>query len=136
VPAQPPTARQSGPGTARTVQQGTSQAGNKSNVPGNATRLYAIDEQVSDVEPSDIRGTILIQSSCARVLFDTGASLSVISYPFVVNLGIKPVDTGTIIQIETVTGSHSIPKHVCYKCPLLINDTLFEWDLVAIDMYG
>ncbi|WP_375667735.1 hypothetical protein, partial [Bartonella sp. AC130YNZD] len=90
VPVQPPTARQSGPGTARMVQQGNSQMGNKSNVPGNATRLYALDEQASDIGPSVVRGTILIQSSCARVLFDTGATISVIASSFTNRLGLLP----------------------------------------------
>ncbi|MBM1124194.1 retroviral-like aspartic protease family protein, partial [Klebsiella pneumoniae] len=125
------------PGTARTVQQGTSQAGNRSNVPGNATRLYAIDEQASDqVGPSVVRGTILIQSSCAHVLFDTGATLSVIASSFTNRLGLIPEDSGTLMQFDTVVGTHTIPKRVCYRCPLILNDRQFEWDLVVLEMSG
>ena len=46
------------------------------------------------------------------------------------------MDSGTCLQFETVTGTHTVLKHICYKCPLLINDKFFEWDLIALEMSG
>ena len=110
---------------ARPVQQSQAQSGGNrgatgSNVVGQGTtaRQFAIDEHTSDREGQVVvRGTILLHSSCARVLFDTGASLSVISFIFALNLGLIPEDSGTFIQFDTITGSHTIPKHICYKMP-------------------
>ena len=96
---------------------------------------FGYDEQVGDhAGPAVVRGTILLQSSVARVLFDTGSSISIIAYSLAHNLGLEPVDSGTFIQFETVTGTHAFPKHVCYDCPIVINDTLFAWDLIVLEM--
>ena len=147
TPAQLPVVRQSGTrqagsgqadsGTVRPAQPNRSQAGSNIAVPREPSRVFAIDEQVADRDGSAVvRGTILCQSSFARVLFDTGSSISVIVCSFANNLGLEPVDSETFLQFETVTGTHTIPKHVCYKCPFLINDTFFEWDLIALEMLG
>ena len=61
-----------------------------------------------------------------RFLFDTGSSISVIAHSFADNLGLEPVDSGTCFQFEIVIGTHTVPKHICYKCPFIVDDKLFE----------
>ena len=70
-------------------------------MPREPSRAFAIDEQVADRDGTAVvRGTILCQSSFARVLFDTGSSISVIACSFANNLGLEPVDSGSVFNLK------------------------------------
>ena len=102
-------------------------------VPGELSCVFVVDDHVPDsARPVVVRGTILLHFSCASVLVDTGSSLSVISYSFVYNLGLNPVDFGKFLSFETVTATHTTPKRLCYQCSLVIHDKFFEWNLFAL----
>ena len=68
------------------------------------------------------------------MLFNTGSSLFISTYTFVVNFGLEPVYSETFLQFETVTGTHMLAKCICYKCSIFVNDKLLEWDLIALEI--
>ncbi|KAJ9551511.1 hypothetical protein OSB04_015556 [Centaurea solstitialis] len=64
-------------------------------------RAYQMVTAEAEETPEVVTGTFLVNSLCANVLFDTGATYSYVSPLFVGKLGIKPKKLNVILEVET-----------------------------------
>ena len=100
----------------------------------NAGRVYATTARDAANIPGIISGTLLIGNRDARVLFDTGATHSVVSSSFVKHLGVKSCELLSSICISTAVGM-SVDVHVEYpNCPVRIGDHVLPATLLPLHM--
>ncbi|KAJ9538250.1 hypothetical protein OSB04_030983 [Centaurea solstitialis] len=64
-------------------------------------RAYQMVTAEAEETPEVVTGTFLVNSLCANVLFDTGATYSYVSPLFAGKLGIKPKKLDVILEVET-----------------------------------
>ncbi|KAI3672540.1 hypothetical protein L6452_38630 [Arctium lappa] len=83
-------------------------------------------EEVPDV----VAGTFLVNSTCARVLFDSGATCSFISPTFAQYLGLKPKRLGREFGVETADANQVLVREVFEGCVVDI-----EGSLVPVVLY-
>ncbi|XP_057504717.1 uncharacterized protein LOC130788169 [Actinidia eriantha] len=100
-------------------------------------RVYVITDATtipSQTEPSVVRGILLLFSSWARVLIDSGASHSFLSSSFASALELKVDVLRPSLFLESPVGGRVSLDRICRKCELVISDRLFVFDFVLLDM--
>ena len=83
-----------------------------------------------------VAGTLLIDSNLARVLFDSGATHSFVSYAFCQNLTGPLATLDRIYDIEIADGSHVRVNRMYPDCSLDINGRNFPINLLPIGIKG
>ncbi|XP_062012153.1 uncharacterized protein LOC133728711 [Rosa rugosa] len=81
-----------------------------------------------------MEGTLIAYSTHAHILFDTGASDSLISATFVTTLGLTPSEHDEILTVSTPLEKSTTLTKVCKSCPIHVLDTEFPMDLIVINL--
>src|SRR3954470_2410466 len=77
---------------------------------------------------------ILVSCSLARVLFDSGASHSFISYSFAKSLGLTYETLAQLLAVTTPVSGLTVLTHICRRCTIKI--VYYDWyfDLILLDL--
>ncbi|GKF29810.1 putative reverse transcriptase domain-containing protein, partial [Tanacetum coccineum] len=102
---------------------------------GNAIgRAYAIRDAEQGQRPNVVMSTFLINSSYARVLFDSGSDKSFVNSSFSHLIDIKSVRLNTSYEVELADGKTVSTNTVLRGCTLNLVNHLFEIDLMPIEL--
>ena len=83
-----------------------------------------------------VEGTFLINSRPARILFDTGASISVIASSFIYDINIVPSVLEIPYEISSPLGQRVILRQVCKDCIVSLDDQQYLVDLVVLSLHS
>ena len=97
-------------------------------------RVYAITPQVESADQPVIQGTFLLSHLWARVLFDSGASHSLIVASVVIEFGLEVETLEEPLYVSSPLGTRARLKMICRGCLLEISGTLLTVDLRIMDM--
>nr|GEZ71746.1 hypothetical protein [Tanacetum cinerariifolium] len=86
------------------------------------------DKLVHDV----VTGTIIINSIPARVLYDSGASVSFVSYEFSKNLSTPPNKLPFLLEVEIADNKVLVVSNMYLKVEIEIDDSTFMINLIPI----
>ena len=100
--------------------------------PPNATRLAFLPG--NQANGAMVEGTFLINSRPARILFDTGASISVIASSFMHASNLIPSVLEIPYEISSPLGQRVILRQVCKDCIVSLDDQQFMIDLVVLSL--
>ncbi|GJV06266.1 putative reverse transcriptase domain-containing protein [Tanacetum coccineum] len=96
------------------------------------TRVYMMATEEDKVVRNVVTGTILVNSILARVLYDSGASVSFISYEFSKNLSTPPNKLPLPLEVELPDSKVVIVSKVYHDVEIEIDDSYFKIDLIPI----
>jgi hypothetical protein len=103
----------------------------------NAAREHLNHVHVEEAEesPDILMGMFLVHSTLARVLFDSGASHSFVTEPFVKKSGMTPtlMDRLMIVQIPRSTAKTRLS---CKQVPIIIQGAPFQAELIVLGAQG
>nr|GEU71602.1 reverse transcriptase domain-containing protein [Tanacetum cinerariifolium] len=88
--------------------------------------------QEDKLVPDVISATILVYSLPARVLYDSGASVSFVSYEFSKNLSTPPNKRVFPLEVEIADSKVVVTSNVYHDVEIEINDSTFRIDLIPI----
>ncbi|GKD76054.1 putative reverse transcriptase domain-containing protein [Tanacetum coccineum] len=91
-------------------------------------RAAGEDKLVHDV----VTGAILVNSIPARVLYDSGASVSFVSYEFSTNLSTPPNKLPFPLKVEITDSKVVVVFNVYREVEIEIDDNIFRIDLIPI----
>ena len=114
-----------GRGRGRGPQEGTS---------GVQGRVYVITSPAESADQPVIQVTFLLSRLWARVLFDSGASHSLIAASVVIELGIEVNTLEEPLYVSSPLGIRARTGMICCGCELEISGTLLTVDLRIMDM--
>ncbi|XXG82454.1 hypothetical protein AAC387_Pa10g0401 [Persea americana] len=130
-------ATQQKPPTARPQQ-----AGNKprnysggAQIPRMPAQAYAITDQDPEATNEVVEGTLLIEGLSARVLFDSGSTLSFVTPHFASHFSTPPSSTISVITVTAAMGNVSETDKVYLRSKIQIGDHTFLADLVVLGMH-
>ncbi|GKA55998.1 putative reverse transcriptase domain-containing protein [Tanacetum coccineum] len=95
-------------------------------------RLYTMTIEEDKVVHDVVTGTILVNSMLARVLYDSGASVSFVSYEFSKNLSIPPNKLPFPLEVEIVDNKVVVVSNVYRDGEIEIYDNTFRINLIPI----
>ncbi|GJY21965.1 putative reverse transcriptase domain-containing protein [Tanacetum coccineum] len=117
------------------------QAKQKQNMPTDFARLppatgrvYATTRDQAAKTSGTITGTLYIDDRTVFVLFDTGATHSIISTTFAKKLNMNPTPLIERIIISTPMKNHMLIDHEYVNCPLRFDDRIRPANLLPIHM--
>ena len=96
--------------------------------------VYAITPQAKSADEPVIQGTFLLSRIWARVLFDSGASHSLIAASIVIELGLEVETLEEPLYVSSPLGIRARIGMICRGCELEISGTLLTVDLKIMDM--
>ncbi|XP_028101050.1 uncharacterized protein LOC114300363 [Camellia sinensis] len=123
-------------GQSRTQQPGDAN-GKKPWVPnqGATGRVFALQEEEDDGNPSVIQGILILMNSCVQVLFDSRASPHFfISASCVTTLGLKPEQLETPMSVASSLGGQTRVDLVCKSCELGVSSLRLTCNLRVMKM--
>ena len=97
-------------------------------------RVYGVTPQADSADQPIIQGTFLLSRLWARVLFDSGASLSFIVVSVVIELGLEVETLEEPLYVSSPPGIKVRIGMICRGCELEISGTLLTVDLRIMDM--
>ena len=71
-----------------------------------------------------MEGTFFVNSRPARILFDTGASISVVASSFMHDSGLVPVELDIPYEISSPLGQKVILRQICRDCVVSLDDQI------------
>src|SRR4051812_42362161 len=89
---------------------------------------------IEPLECSVIRGTISVYTSYARVLIDTGASHSFISYAFSKTVGLRLDRLREPLEVSTPVSGMAVLNEICRGCDLEIAGHKLSFDFILLRM--
>ncbi|GKD43439.1 putative reverse transcriptase domain-containing protein, partial [Tanacetum coccineum] len=101
-------------------------------IPNPTARVYMMATKEDKVKPNVVTGTILVNSKPTRVLYDSGASVSFVSYEFSKNLSIPPNKLPLPLEVEIAGDKVVVVSNVYREVEIEINDSVFRIDLIPI----
>nr|GEU99931.1 putative reverse transcriptase domain-containing protein [Tanacetum cinerariifolium] len=104
----------------------------KERIPNQTSRVYMMATEEDKVKPDVVTGIILVNSKPARVLYDSGASVSFVSYEFSKNLSIPPNKLPLPLEVEVASDKVVVVSNVYREVDLEIDDNVFRIDLIPI----
>ncbi|GJU19323.1 putative reverse transcriptase domain-containing protein [Tanacetum coccineum] len=104
----------------------------KAGIPNPTARVYMMATEEDKVKPDVVTGTILVNSKPARVLYDSGASVSFVSYEFSKNLSIPPNKLPFPLEVEIAIDKVVVVSNVYREVEIEIDDSVFRIDLIPI----
>ncbi|GJV05746.1 putative reverse transcriptase domain-containing protein [Tanacetum coccineum] len=104
----------------------------KAGIPNPTARVYMMATEEDKVKPDVVTGTILVNSKPARVLYDSGASVSFVSYEFSKNLSIPPNKLPLPLEVEIAGDKVVVVSNVYREVEIEIDDNVFRIDLIPI----
>src|SRR3954462_9639766 len=100
-------------------------------------RAFAMAPPQAPTEPQErsvIRGTISVYTSNARVLIDTDASHSFVSYSFCETLGLRLDRLYEPLEVSTPVSGVAVLTDICRGCDLKITGHNLGFDFVLLAM--
>ncbi|GJX19041.1 putative reverse transcriptase domain-containing protein [Tanacetum coccineum] len=104
----------------------------KARIPNPTTRVYMMATEEDKVKLDVVTGTILVNSKPARVLYDSGASVSFVSYEFSKNLSIPPNKLPLPLEVEIAGDKVVVVSNVYREVEIEIDDNVFRIVLIPI----
>ncbi|GJY81295.1 hypothetical protein Tco_0494046 [Tanacetum coccineum] len=104
----------------------------KTGIPTPTARAYMIATEEDKVVCDVVIGTILINSIPARILYDSDASVSFVSFKFSKNLSTPPNKLPFPIEIEIAGKEIVVVSKVYQDVEIEIDDSFFRIDLIPI----
>ncbi|GJS61110.1 putative reverse transcriptase domain-containing protein [Tanacetum coccineum] len=101
-------------------------------IPNPMARVYMMVTEEDKVKPDVVIGTILVNSKPTRVLYDSGASVSFVSYEFSRNLSIPPNKLPYHLEVEIADDKVVVVSNVYREVEIEIDDNVFRIDLIPI----
>ncbi|XP_071740011.1 uncharacterized protein [Rutidosis leptorrhynchoides] len=81
-----------------------------------------------------VSGTFLVNSKFAKVLFDSGADMSYVSFKYAATLDCPLCDLDSPLQVEIANGRFSVANGVYRNCVIDFGIEKFNIDLVPITL--
>nr|GEU64583.1 zinc finger, CCHC-type, retrotransposon Gag domain protein [Tanacetum cinerariifolium] len=104
----------------------------KTGVPTPTVRAYMMATEEDKVVRDVVTGTILVNSIPARVLYDSGASVSFVSFKFSKNLPSPPNKLSFPLEVD-IAGNEIVAVPKVYRdVEIEIDDSVFKIDLIPI----
>ena len=100
--------------------------------PPNQTRLAFLPG--NQANGAMVEGPFFVNSRPARILFDTGASISVIASSFMHDSSIFPVELDIPYEISSPLGQKVILRQICRDCVVSLDDQRYLVDLVVLSL--
>ncbi|GJR99785.1 putative reverse transcriptase domain-containing protein [Tanacetum coccineum] len=113
---------------------GASSSGYADKKPDASGRVFALTQDQAANATGTITGTLFIFGRAVFVLFDTGATHSVISTKFASCLTMTPVPLDHVLCISTPMKDSARITHVYRDLPLQFNDKIRSVDALPLDM--
>ncbi|GKD23030.1 putative reverse transcriptase domain-containing protein, partial [Tanacetum coccineum] len=104
----------------------------KTRIPTPTASAYMMATKEEKVVRDVVTGTILVNSIPARVLYDSGASVSFVSFKFSKNLSTPPNKLPFLLKIEIAGNEIIVVSKVYQDVEIEINDSVFKIDLIPI----
>ncbi|KAJ0802805.1 putative nucleotidyltransferase, Ribonuclease H [Helianthus annuus] len=106
----------------------------KNNQPNVGGRIFALSATDAANIPGTVSGTLQIGERSIYVLFDTGATHSLVSHSFTKYLPIRPTLLDHTFTISTPMENSSVITYVYKDCPIRIESIVCKADLFPIHM--
>ncbi|GJS02463.1 putative reverse transcriptase domain-containing protein [Tanacetum coccineum] len=103
-------------------------------LPPTTGRVYAMTRDQAAKTSGTITGILYIDDRTAFVLFDTGATHSIISTTFAKKLNMNPTPLIERVIISTPMKNHMLIDHEYVNCPLRFDDRIRPANLLPIHM--
>ncbi|GJR09890.1 putative nucleotidyltransferase, ribonuclease H [Tanacetum coccineum] len=104
-------------------------------LPPTTGRVYATTRDQAAKTSGTITGILYIDDRTVFVLFDTGATHSIISTTFAKKLNMTPTPLIERVIISTPMKNHMLIDHEYVNCPLRFDDRIRPANLLPIDMF-
>ncbi|GKE25022.1 putative reverse transcriptase domain-containing protein [Tanacetum coccineum] len=104
----------------------------KVGVPSPKARVYVMTDEEDKLVHDVVIGTILVNSLPTRVLYDSGASVSFVSYEFSQNLSTPPNKLPFPLEVEIADSKVVVVSNVYSDVEIEIDDGIFKIDLIPI----
>ncbi|GJT89758.1 putative reverse transcriptase domain-containing protein [Tanacetum coccineum] len=104
----------------------------KTGIPTPTARAYMMATEEDKVVRDVVTGTILVNSIPARVLYDSGASVSFVSFEFSKNLSTPPNKLPFPLKVEIAGNEIIVVSKVYQDVEIEIDDSVFKIDLIPI----
>ncbi|GJX24897.1 putative reverse transcriptase domain-containing protein, partial [Tanacetum coccineum] len=104
----------------------------KTGIPTPTAQAYMMATEEDKVVRDVVTGTILINSIPARVLYDSGASVSFVSLEFSKNLSTPPNKLPFPLEVEIAGNEIVVVSKVYRDVEIEIDDSVFKVDLIPI----
>ena len=98
-------------------------------------RAYAITDQDPEATNEVVEGTLLIEGLSARVLFDSGSTLSFVTPHFASHFSTPPSSTISVITVTAAMGNVTETDKAYLRSKIQIGDHTFLIDLVVLGMH-
>nr|GEU52697.1 hypothetical protein [Tanacetum cinerariifolium] len=104
----------------------------KTKVPTPTARAYMMATEEDKVVRDVVTGTIIVNSIPARVLYDSGASVSFVSFEFSKNLTTPPNKLPSPLEVKIAGDEIVVVSKVYRDVEIEIDDSVFKIDLIPI----
>ncbi|GJT77866.1 putative reverse transcriptase domain-containing protein [Tanacetum coccineum] len=104
----------------------------KAEVSNPKARVYAMNAEEYKVVHDVVTSTILVNSILARVLYDSGASVSFVSHEFSKNLSTPPNKLPFPLEVQMPDNKVVVVSDVYREVEIEIDDSTFRIDLIPI----
>ncbi|GJU98207.1 putative reverse transcriptase domain-containing protein [Tanacetum coccineum] len=104
----------------------------KTGIPTPTAQAYMMATEEDKVVRNVVTGTILVNSIPARVLYDSGASISFVSFEFSKNLSTPPNKLPFPLEVEIAGNEIVVVSKVYRDVEIEIDDSVFKIDLIHI----
>ncbi|GJW49903.1 putative reverse transcriptase domain-containing protein [Tanacetum coccineum] len=104
----------------------------KTGIPTPTTRAYMMATEEDKVVGDVVTGTILVNSIPAHVLYDSGASVSFVSFKFSKNLSTPPNKLPFPLEVEIASNEIVVVSKVYRDVEIEIDDSVFKIELIPI----
>ncbi|KAK9049844.1 hypothetical protein SSX86_031187 [Deinandra increscens subsp. villosa] len=111
-----------------------SRSGGKTEIPRATGRAFQLTADEAKIDPNVVSGTFLINSLPARVLFDTGANRSFISFDFIKHPSFVIEKLHVPLEVEVANDKSILVYDVCRGCTITINGEEYSIDLIPMAM--
>ncbi|GKB05145.1 putative reverse transcriptase domain-containing protein [Tanacetum coccineum] len=101
-------------------------------IPNPTARAYMMATEEDKVVRDVVTGTILVNFIPARVLYDSGASVSFVFFEFSKNLPTPPNKLPFLLEVEIVGNEIVVVSKVYRDVEIKIDDSVFKIDLILI----
>ncbi|XP_038982120.1 uncharacterized protein LOC120110623 [Phoenix dactylifera] len=98
-------------------------------------RVYALTQQDAQASNTVVTGTLLVSSTYAYVLFDSGATHSFISSSYVHKCDLHYSSLERKLCISTPAGGTMTVSQICISCPVLVEGRDLRANLIVMNLH-
>ncbi|XP_020259096.1 uncharacterized protein LOC109835536 [Asparagus officinalis] len=97
-------------------------------------RVYAMVPHDHDTSGAVVEGMLSVNSFPTRILFDSRAFHSFISYVFMIRLQLVAQPLHVPLSVSTPLGEMSLLESICGRCIISLDESKFVVDLIVLSM--